>query len=115
MTITKTEEAIHGQNFTLKCSASIVQCKLAPELMQYTNLEWLHNGEQVLSKNTNFIVGNREISGQNIISTLKFAPMDFQNEGNYTCRVKLQIQNEEAMYTLSEPFYIHVIGKNILF
>ena len=110
-----TEEAIHRQEYTLKCSASIVQCKLAPELMQYTSLEWLDNDGQVIPNNTNFTVENLEISGQNITSTLTFTPMDFQYEGKYTCRVKLDIPNEVPMYNKSKPFDIHVIGKNILF
>ena len=111
-----TEEAIHRQEYTLKCSASFVQCKLAPELMQYTSLEWLDDDEQVLFTNNNFTVGNLEISGQNITSTLTFTPMDFRYEGqNYTCRTKLQIPNEVAMYNKSKTCICPVIGKNILF
>ena len=105
-----TEEAIHREDYTLKCGVSI-----CPHLMQYIDFQWLDSEGMVMLTNNNVTIETEVTPDQKKISKLTFTPMDFRHEGCYTCKATLQIPNEKPIPYKSKPFCNHVIGKIFCF
>ena len=108
MSIQNTTEPVHGEPFTLTCTATIIPAKFAPQLLQNTILGWLGPDGEELNSNSDIIVGQLETLQNKTITTLMFNHLSFLNEKTYKC--KANVDDTEVYNTSS--FYIDVIGKN---
>ena len=108
MQIQNTTEPVHGEPFTLTCTATITPDKHAPQLLQNTILGWLGPDGEELNSNSDIIVGQQETLPNKTTTTLMFNPLSFLHEKTYKCQAKV---DDTEIYDVSS-FYIDVIGKN---
>ena len=113
MDISPPKKVVYLKPLTLKCNASIIQSRLAEQLMQYAKLEWLNPVGEVMSNNNNPMIEEENVQN-NLTSTIHLKSVFFRHKGKYICRSIFDFPGEGIVKYNQTSTTIDVIGKNMI-